>query len=80
MRFELGEFAIDEYRPIKVICVGAGFTGILAGIRYVSRFSRSLNSGIIYIARLPQKVPNVDLTIYERNNGIGGTWFTNRFP
>ncbi|KAI0721757.1 FAD/NAD-P-binding domain-containing protein [Fomitopsis betulina] len=62
LRFELGEFAIDEYRPIKVICVGAGFTGILAGIR------------------LPQKVPNVDLTIYERNNGIGGTWFTNRFP
>ena len=33
LRFDLGEFAIDEYRPIKVICVGAGFTGILAGIR-----------------------------------------------
>ena len=33
LRFDLGGFAIDEYRPIKVICVGAGFTGILAGIR-----------------------------------------------
>ncbi|KAH9841071.1 FAD/NAD-binding domain-containing protein [Rhodofomes roseus] len=61
-RFDLGDFAIDEYRQIKVVCVGAGFSGILAAIRF------------------PQKVPNVDLTIYERNNGIGGTWFTNRFP
>lgn len=24
---------IDEVRPIKVICIGAGFSGILCGIR-----------------------------------------------
>lgn len=30
---ELGDFSIDEYRPFKVIIVGAGFSGIAAGIR-----------------------------------------------
>lgn len=30
---KLGDFSIDEYRPIKVICIGAGFSGIIAGIR-----------------------------------------------
>ena len=34
-RFKLGDFAVDEYRPIRVIVIGAGFSGILAGIRYV---------------------------------------------
>ena len=33
-RFSLGEFSIDENRPIKVIVIGAGFSGIIAGIRY----------------------------------------------
>jgi hypothetical protein len=41
-RFSLGEFSIDEYRPIKVIVIGAGFSGIIAGIRYVT-FLNSLN-------------------------------------
>jgi hypothetical protein len=26
-------FSIDEYRRIKVVCIGAGFAGIIAGIR-----------------------------------------------
>ena len=30
---KLGDFSIDEYRPFKVIVVGAGFSGIAAGIR-----------------------------------------------
>ena len=29
-----GDFAIDDYRPIKVIVIGAGMCGILAGIRW----------------------------------------------
>ena len=33
--FRLGDFSIDEYKPIKVVCIGAGFSGILAGIRRV---------------------------------------------
>lgn len=31
--FTLGDFCIDEYRPVKVIVIGAGFSGITAGVR-----------------------------------------------
>lgn len=31
--FELGDFAIDDYRPVKIIAIGAGMSGILASIR-----------------------------------------------
>lgn len=31
--FNLGGFSIDEYRPLKVVIIGAGFSGITAGIR-----------------------------------------------
>jgi hypothetical protein len=27
-----------------------------------------------------QKIPNLDLTIYEKEDGIGGTWYVNRYP
>lgn len=23
---------------------------------------------------------NLDLTIYDKNSGVGGTWFSNRYP
>ncbi|KAK0209013.1 FAD/NAD-binding domain-containing protein [Desarmillaria ectypa] len=36
-RFRLGNFCIDEARPIKVIIIGAGYSGIVAGIRYLQR-------------------------------------------
>ena len=26
------------------------------------------------------KIPNLDLTIYERDAGIGGTWYTAKYP
>ncbi|KAI0246625.1 FAD/NAD-P-binding domain-containing protein [Lactifluus subvellereus] len=55
-------FSIDESRRVKVVCIGAGFSGIIAGIRFT------------------QKVPNLDLTIYEKEDGIGGTWYVNRYP
>ncbi|RPD76724.1 FAD/NAD-P-binding domain-containing protein [Lentinus tigrinus ALCF2SS1-7] len=60
--FALGDFAIDEYRPIRVAVIGAGISGIVAGVRF------------------PQKVPNVQLTIYEKDDGVGGTWYRNRYP
>ncbi|THH13673.1 hypothetical protein EW146_g6563, partial [Bondarzewia mesenterica] len=62
-QFQTGDFSVDEYRPIKVICIGAGFSGIVAGIRY-----------------MPSRVPNLDLKIYEKADGIGGTWYANRYP
>lgn len=54
--------SIDEVRPVKVIVIGAGVSGIIAGIRF------------------PQRIPNLDLVIYDKNPDIGGTWFENRYP
>ena len=54
--------AVDEARPLRVVCMGAGISGILATIR------------------LPQRIPNIDLQVYEKNAEIGGTWFENRYP
>ncbi|KAF8428410.1 hypothetical protein L210DRAFT_3564312 [Boletus edulis BED1] len=60
--FSLGQFSIDEDRAMKVVVIGAGYSGIAAGIRF------------------PQRVKNIDLTIYEKNAGVGGTWYTNKYP
>ncbi|KAJ7082429.1 FAD/NAD-binding domain-containing protein [Mycena belliarum] len=60
--YSTGEFSIDDYRPIKVICIGAGFGGIVSAIRF------------------RQKVPNLDFKIYEKADGVGGTWRANRYP
>ncbi|KAG7099932.1 hypothetical protein E1B28_001725 [Marasmius oreades] len=60
--FALGDFCIDEPRPMKVVVIGAGYSGIVAGIRF------------------RQRVSNLDLTIYDGNAGVGGTWFTNKYP
>lgn len=60
--FELPDKAIDDTRPVRVICIGAGFSGVCAAIR------------------LPQRIPNLDLVVYEKNSDVGGTWFENHYP
>lgn len=52
---------IDADRRIKVVCIGAGYSRILTGIRF------------------PQRIPNLDLVIYEKNDEVGGTWYENRY-
>ena len=80
-RFTLGNFAIDEYKPIKVIVIGAGFSGILAAIRCVVRIEDSVGRDILNGEfRFPQKIPNVQLSVYEKSDGIGGTWYNNKYP
>ena len=59
---KIEERAIDEVRPLKVIVIGSGISGILSCIR------------------LRQRIPNLDLCIYEKNADLGGTWFENRYP
>lgn len=56
----ISERAIDEPRPLKVIYIGAGVSGICAAIHF------------------PKYVPNLDFVVYEKNGGVGGTWFENR--
>lgn len=58
----ISERAIDEPRPLKVIYLGAGVSGINAAIQ------------------LPKYVPNLELTIYDKNDDAGGTWWENRYP
>ncbi|KAI1471554.1 FAD/NAD(P)-binding domain-containing protein [Daldinia caldariorum] len=53
---------IDDPRQLRVAVVGAGLSGVLAGII------------------LPPKVPNLKLTIFEKNADVGGTWFENIYP
>jgi len=56
------ERPVDGKRPLRVICVGAGISGIITAIRF------------------PQRIPNLELQIYEKNSDITGTWFENRYP
>ncbi|KAI0490332.1 flavin-binding monooxygenase [Xylaria cf. heliscus] len=37
-------------------------------------------SGIYLGIRIPQRLRNIDLQIYEKNEGVGGTWWVNRYP
>lgn len=37
-------------------------------------------SGIYLGIRIPQRLRNIDLQIYEKNDGLGGTWWVNRYP
>ncbi|KAL6821577.1 hypothetical protein V8C40DRAFT_267898 [Trichoderma camerunense] len=53
---------VENFRPMSVIIIGAGFSGIYCGVR------------------IPERLRNVKLTIYEKNSGIGGTWHENRYP
>src|ERR1700761_2717886 len=59
--FHLATHPIENHRPLKVIVIGAGYSGIYLGIR------------------IPERLRNVSLTIYEKNAGVGGTWWENRY-
>ncbi|EEU41316.1 uncharacterized protein NECHADRAFT_45940 [Fusarium vanettenii 77-13-4] len=59
---DLDDVPIENFRPLRVVVIGAGFSGINAAIR------------------IPQRLKNVDLSIYEKNPDIGGTWYENRYP
>lgn len=59
--FKLNDAPVENLRPMKVIVIGAGYSGIYCGIR------------------IPERLRNVELVIYEKNAGVGGTWYENRF-
>lgn len=58
----ISERAADAPRPLRVIYIGAGISGIIAAIKF------------------RDAVPDLDLTIYEKNPKLGGTWYENRYP
>ncbi|OCK74476.1 FAD/NAD(P)-binding domain-containing protein [Lepidopterella palustris CBS 459.81] len=54
--------AIDDFRRMRVICIGAGMSGITVGCLF------------------PQQIPNLQLTIYEKNSEVGGTCYPGLQP
>lgn len=50
-------------RPVKIIAIGAGFSGLA--------LARAVHVG---------KLRNASITVYEKNAGVGGTWYENRYP
>ncbi|KAF1997751.1 FAD/NAD(P)-binding domain-containing protein [Amniculicola lignicola CBS 123094] len=59
--FSLLDRPADYARKLRVIVVGAGYSGIYCGIR------------------IPERLRNVELVIYEKNKGVGGAWWENRY-
>ena len=53
---------IYHRRYIRIICIGAGA------------------SGLLFAYKLQKSFDNFSLKIYEKNAGIGGTWFENKYP
>ncbi|KAL2282866.1 hypothetical protein FJTKL_10252 [Diaporthe vaccinii] len=37
-------------------------------------------SGICAAIRIPERLRNIDLVVYEKNEGIGGVWWLNKYP
>jgi cation diffusion facilitator CzcD-associated flavoprotein CzcO len=35
--------------------------------------------GIAVGCMFPEKIPNLELVIYEKNTDVGGTWFENQY-
>lgn len=60
--YEIVEQPIGTRRPIRVACMGAGYSGLMMGI--------------VFSQKMQGK--NAELVVYERNSDLGGTWFENR--
>lgn len=60
-QWHLHEAPVENQRPLRVIVIGAGYSGIYLGIR------------------LPERLRNCEIVIYEKNAGMGGTWYATIF-
>lgn len=56
------EQPIGTRRPIRVACMGGGYSGLMMAIVFSERM----------------KDKNAEFVIYERNEDLGGTWLENR--
>ncbi|KAK5689222.1 hypothetical protein LTR17_026424 [Elasticomyces elasticus] len=53
---------IHQERHVKIICVGAGA------------------SGLLFAYKIQRHFENFELTIYEKNQEVSGTWWENKYP
>lgn len=56
--------SMGEPRPVRIVVIGAGVSGIAAVKMFKDRF----------------KDKHTELVLYERNADVGGTWLENRYP
>ncbi len=63
LAFEMSRVPMRTRRPLKIICCGAGISGL--------NLAHEVETG---------GFANCELTIYEKNSDLGGTWFENRYP
>lgn len=61
----VGDEPVFTPRKLRVVCVGAGYSGLLVAYKY--NYEHHMNHYI-------------DLAIYEKNADVGGTWLENRYP
>lgn len=54
------EAPIHSERHVKIICIGAGA------------------SGLLFAYKLQRSFRNFDLTVYEKNEEVAGTWWENK--
>jgi hypothetical protein len=60
--YVVDEEPIHSRRPLRIVCMGAGYSGLMMGIVYSEKL----------------QAQNCEFIIYERNEDLGGTWFENR--
>ena len=53
---------IHQERHVKIVCVGAGA------------------SGLLFAYKMQRHFQNFELTIYEKNSEVSGTWWENKYP
>lgn len=61
--YVVNEEPIHSRRPLRIICMGAGYSGLMMGIIHSQKLAMN----------------NVEFIIYERNEDLGGTWLENRY-
>ena len=74
--------AIHRERPIRIICIGAGASGLCLAYKLQRSFreftltaSLSKRNILGFICSML-----IGLQIYEKNPEISGTWYENRYP
>ena len=63
-KYQYQDQYLGQPRPVRVIVVGAGLSGIAAVKIFKERFSGK----------------SVELVIYDKNEDVTGTWLENRYP
>ena len=62
--YTIKEHPLHHGRRLRVICVGAGASGLLLAYKIKHNFYEK----------------DVEVQLYEKNHDLGGTWLENRYP